>query len=112
MHALNAQHRMFCTGCCASDAPHWMHFMGCTTSDVFHMDVQHRMHCIGYNDNDNVVNRYYNKKLKVYNKNILLNMLILKVKLKANINLAFKNSEKHRQAITCIKKTAVCVDKP
>ena len=26
-------------------------------------------------------------------------MLILKVKLKANINLAFKNSEKHRQAI-------------
>ena len=28
-------------------------------------------------------------------------MLILKVKLKADINLAFKNSEKHRQAITC-----------
>ena len=27
-------------------------------------------------------------------------MLILKVKLKANINLVFKNSEKHRQAIT------------
>ena len=27
-------------------------------------------------------------------------MLILKVKLKANINLALKNSEKHRQAIT------------
>ena len=26
-------------------------------------------------------------------------MLILKVKLKANINLAFKNSEKHRQTI-------------
>ena len=26
-------------------------------------------------------------------------MLILKVKLEANINLAFKNSEKHRQAI-------------
>ena len=47
MHALNAQHRMFCTGCCASD--------------VFYMDVLHRMHCIGYNDNDNVVNRYYNK---------------------------------------------------
>ena len=27
-------------------------------------------------------------------------MLILKVRLKTNINLAFKNSEKHRQAIT------------
>ena len=27
-------------------------------------------------------------------------MFILKVKLKANINLAFKNGEKHRQAIT------------
>ena len=27
-------------------------------------------------------------------------MLILKAKLKANINLAFKNSEKHRQTIT------------
>ena len=27
-------------------------------------------------------------------------MLILKVKLKANITLAFKNSEKHKQAIT------------
>ena len=27
-------------------------------------------------------------------------MLILKVKLKANINLAFKNREKHGQAIT------------
>ena len=27
-------------------------------------------------------------------------MLILKVKLKANINLAFKNIEKHRQSIT------------
>ena len=27
-------------------------------------------------------------------------MLILKIKLKANINLAFKNSETHRQAIT------------
>ena len=27
-------------------------------------------------------------------------MLILNVKFKANINLAFKNSEKHRQAIT------------
>ena len=51
------------------------------------------MHCIGYNDNGNVVIRHYNKKLKVYNENILLNMLILKVKLKANINLAFKNSE-------------------
>ena len=81
MHALNAQHRMICTGCCASDA-------------------QHRMHCIGYNDNDNVVIRYYNKKLNVYKENILLNMLTLKVKLKANINLTFKNSERHRQAIT------------
>ena len=58
------------------------------------------MHCIGYNDNDNVVIRYYNKKINVYNENIRLNMLILKVKLKANNNLAFKNSEKHRQAIT------------
>ena len=46
------------------------------------------MHCIGYNDNDNVVIRYYNKKLNVYNENILLHMVILKVKLKANINLA------------------------
>ena len=27
-------------------------------------------------------------------------MLILKVELKANINLAFKNSKKHRQTIT------------
>ena len=27
-------------------------------------------------------------------------MLVLKVKLKANINLAFKNSDNHRQAIT------------
>ena len=86
MHALNAQHRMFCTGCCASDAHHWMHNIGC-----FHMDA---MHCIGYNDNDNVVVRYYNKNLNVYNENILLNMLILKVKLKANIDLAFKNIEK------------------
>ena len=58
------------------------------------------MHCIAYNDNDNVVIRYYNKKLNVYNENILLTMLIPKVKLKANINLAFKNSEKHRHAIT------------
>ena len=58
------------------------------------------MHCIGYNDKDNVVIRYCNKKLNVYNENILLNMLILKVKLRANNNLAFKNSEKHRQAIT------------
>ena len=90
----HGQHRMFCTGCV-----HRMHLIGCTKSDVFHMDVLHRMHCIGYNDNDNVVIRYYNKKLKVYNDNILLNMLILKVKLKANINLAFKNSEKHRQTI-------------
>ena len=88
------------TGCSVQDAVHRMHLTGCTTSDVFHMDVLHRMHCIGYNDNDNVVIRYYNKKLNVYNENILLNMLILKVKLKANINLAFKNSEKHRQAIT------------
>ena len=63
------------------------------------MDVLHRMHCIGYNDNDNVAIRYYNKKFNVYNENKLLNMLILKVKLKANINLAFKNSEKH-EAIT------------
>ena len=67
MHALNAQHRMFCTGCCASDAPHWMHNIGCfshgcSTSDVFHMDVLHRIHCTGYNDNDNVVIRYYNKQ--------------------------------------------------
>ena len=88
------------TGCSVQDAVHRMHLTGCTTSDVFHMDVLHRMHCIGYNDNDNVAIRYYNKKLNVYNENILLNMLILKVKLKANINLAFKNSEKHRQAIT------------
>ena len=95
IHAPNAQHRMFCTGCCASDAPHWLNNIGC-----FHMDVLHRLHCIGYNDNDNVAIRYYNKKLNVYNGNILLNMLILKVKLNANINLAFKNSEKHRQAIT------------
>ena len=57
MHALNAQHRMFCT-----DAVHRMHLTGCTTSDVFHMDVLDRMHCIGYNDNDNVVFRYYNKQ--------------------------------------------------
>ena len=90
MHALNAQHRMFCTGCCASDAPHWMLNIGC---------FSHGCTAFGYNDNDNVVIRYYNKKLNVYNENILLNMLILKVKLKANINLAFKNSEKHRQAI-------------
>ena len=97
MHALNAQHRMFCTGCCASDAPHWMHNIG-----FFHMDVLRRMHCIGCNDNDNVVIRYYIcMYFNLYNENILLNMLIvLKVKLKANINLAFKNSEKHRQAIT------------
>ena len=58
------------------------------------------MHCIGYTDNDNVVIRYYSKKLNVYNENKLLNMLILKVKLKANTNLALKNSEQHRQAIT------------
>ena len=89
------------TGCSVQDAVHRMHLTGYTTSDVFHMDVLHRMHCIGYNDNDNVVIRYYNKKINVYNENILLTMLILKVsKLKANINLAFKNSEKHRQAIT------------
>ena len=80
MHTLNAQHRMICIGCCASD--------------VFHMDVLHRMHCIGYNDNDNAAIRYYNKKFNVYNENKLPNMLILKVKLKANINLAFKNSGK------------------
>ena len=88
------------TGCSVQDAVHRMHLTGCTTSDVFDKDVLHRMHCIEYNDNDNVVIRYYNKKLNVYNENILLNMSILNVKLKANINLAFKNSEKHRQAIT------------
>ena len=90
------------TGCSVQDAVHRMHLTGCTTSTVFHMDVLllHRMHCIGYNENDNVVIRYYNNQLNVYNENILLNMFILKVKLKANINLAFKNSEKHRQAIT------------
>ena len=96
---------MHYTGCSVQYAVHRMHLTGCTTSDVFHMDVLHRMHCIGYNDSDNLccnnVIRYYNNKLNVYNENILLNMLILKVKLiKANINLAFKNSEKHRQAIT------------
>ena len=60
------------------------------------------MHCIGYNDNDNVVIRYYNKKLNVYNENILLNMLILKVKLKADITLAFKNSENIDKQLHCI----------
>ena len=46
------------------DVLYRMLYIGCTTSDVFHMDVLHRMHCIGYNDNDNVVIRYYNKKIK------------------------------------------------
>ena len=36
------------------------------------------MHHIGYNDKDNVVIRYYNKKLNVYNENILLNIVKLK----------------------------------
>ena len=78
------------TECSVQDAVHRMHLTGCTTSDALHWI---------YNDNDNVVIKYYNKKLNVYNE---LNMLILKVKLicKVNINLAFKNSEKHRQAIT------------
>ena len=60
------------------------------------------MHCIGYNDNDNVEIRYYNKKLNVYNKNILLNMLILKVKLKANINLAFTIAKNIDKQLHCI----------
>ena len=41
MHALNAQHRMFCTGCCASDAPHWMHNIGCLSHGcvAFHISL-------------------------------------------------------------------------
>ena len=58
MHALNAQHWMFCTGCCASDTPHWVNNIGYFS----HGCSAYRMHCIGYNDNDNVVIRYYNKK--------------------------------------------------
>ena len=71
MHALNAQHRIS-----VQDAVHRMHLTGCTTSNAFHMDVRHRMHCIGYNGNDNVVIRYYNKKINVYNENILLNIIL------------------------------------
>ena len=90
------------TGCSVQDAVHRVHLTGCTTSDVFHMDVLHRMHCIGYNDNDNVVIGYHNKKLNVYNENILLNMLILKVKLKANINWHLRIAKNIDKQLHCI----------
>ena len=75
-----------------------MRLTGYTTSDVLHMDVLHRMHCIGYSDN--VVIRHNNNILTAYSEYMLLNMLILKVNLKAKINLSFKSSDKNRHAIT------------
>ena len=58
------------------------------------------MFCTGYcdNDNENVVIRHNNVNLKDYNKNIQLNMLILKINFIAKHNLAFNNSEKRRHS--------------
>ena len=56
------------------------------------------MFCTGYCDNENVGIQHNNVNLKVYNKNIQLNVLILKINVIAKHKLAFNSSEKNRHS--------------